>query len=177
MSYEIIYQYHVHRVSGEEAGDGVDRYVLSVEMGSNNCCDHNGKRSRSWQVFALGTHDEVLRQAVRIGSSCEGGMLKPGGRDCTPEAFIGKVRRLLKKAQEPGQVRGWWTPEVRVGEPAVAERARELGASVAEEKLYGQTVSIARFEGKLAEFFKFVTEQHRSMYGWQMGKVHGLPSS
>lgn len=177
MSYEIIYQYNVHRVGGAELRDGLPRYILSIEAGSNNCYEAGNKRSRSWQVMAVGTHDEVLRQTVRLASSCEGGMLKPGGKDCTPEALIGRVRRLLKAADADGKRDGWWTPVVRTSDDAVAERAKALGGSVIQETVYGRQETSAMFDGNLDGYFQFVTEQHRTMYGWQLGKVYGLRAS
>jgi hypothetical protein len=176
MSYEIIYQYRVFKVSGREVGDQEPRYVLAAEMGSNNCYVGN-KRSRSWDVMAVGTHDEVLRQTVRIASSCEGGMLKPGCKDCTPESLIGKVRRMLKKASLEESSVGWWSPWVRLTDEAMIEAARRLGGEVTEEKVYGRVESRALFDGNMNGYFSFVREHHRKLYGWQMCRVHGLPAS
>ena len=176
MSYEIIYQYNVHRVAESQVKDGMPRYVLSIEAGSNNCYAGN-KRARSWQVMAVGTQDEVLRQTVRLASSCEGGMLKPGGKDCTPEALIGKVRRLLKEADKGGAESGWWAPAVRTTSEEVTARARELGASIVEEQFYGQTMTSALFQDNLDGYFQFVSESHRTMYGHQLGKVYALRAS
>lgn len=176
MSYEIIYQYAVHRVAENQVADGLPRYVLSIEAGSNNCYVGN-KRARSWQVMAVGTHDEVLRQTVRLASSCEGGMLKPGGKDCTPEAFIGKVRRLMKAADKGGERQGFWTASVKTTDAAMAQRARELGALTREETHYGVTCTTGSFEGELDGYFQFVSEHHRTMYGHQMANVYGMTPS
>lgn len=176
MSYEIIYQYNVHRVAESQVKDGVPRYVLSIEAGSNNCYVGN-KRARSWQIMAVGTHDEVLRQTVRLASSCEGGMLKPGGKDCTPEAFIGRVRRLLKEADQGGASEGWWSPTIRTLDDGLAERCKALGAALQQQEFYGRTETSALFQDNLDGYFQFVSESHRKMYGHQMCQVYGLRAS
>ncbi len=176
MSYEIIYQYHVFKVDSSQAGDQEPRYVVAVEMGSNNCYVGN-KRSRSWNVLAVGTHIEVLRQVVRMASSCEGGMLKPGGKDCTPEALISKFRRLLALATVDDNGDGWWTPLVTTADQAMQERATALGAKLSEDTFCGQPRVKADFGESLKGYFKFVTAHHMDLYGWHLCRVGGLRAS
>lgn len=182
MSYEIIYQYKCFVESQPEIHGGELKFVLAVEAGSNNCYDHGNHRSRSWQVMALGNHDEVLRQILRWASSCEGGMLKPGNKDSTPEAFIKKVRKLLAEAARHGQAGvdgGWWTPSARVDDDqgGAAALARSLGADLMEDVWYGQKRVRASFQDNLSGFWDFVRAMHRRQYGWQLATVSGLCAS
>ena len=64
-----------------------------------------GKRARSWEVCMLGSAEQVLKQAVYFAGACEGGSLKPGSRDCSPEAYIRRIRRLIEDDAPPA--RGW----------------------------------------------------------------------
>lgn len=177
MSYEIIYQYRVFKTDTQAAGDGQPRYVVAVEMGSNNCYVHGNKRARDWGVLAVGNETEVMRQVVRIGSSCEGGMLKPGGRDCKPEQLMGKIRRMLGRAQADDGMGGWWRPLARVGDSQEADFAKSLGATIQESTLYGRPRVQADFDACLPGYFQFVTKVHRHAYGWSMAEVYGLRPS
>lgn len=182
MSYTIIYQYSVFTESRSDVDNGETKYVVAIEAGSNNCYDHRNRRARSWQVMALGNHDEVMRQAVNWASSCEGGMLKPGNKDTTPELFIKKIRRLLAEADKAGRAGvngGWWTPTARVddAQEGTASLARSLGAEIKEDVWYGQKRVRASFSENLQGFWGFVRAMHRRQYGWQMADVHGLASS
>ena len=180
MSYEIVYQYHCFRVGEEQSGSSMERLVLAVEMGSNNMYVTKNKRAREWTVLAVGTEDEVLRQCVRMASECEGGNLKPGGKDCTPEQFIAKIRRVVA-----GKVKGgegdWarWAPEVRLAASAqgIAEEAKCLGAVVEEEVRYGEKRLVASFVNCMKGYFEFVSKHHMDMYGWSLASVSGLRES
>lgn len=182
MSYEIIYQTKVMTERHESVDGGETKFVYCIEAGSNNCYDSRNRRSRSWQVIALGSFDEVLRQMVKMSGSCEGGMLKPGGRDATPEAFIKRVRSLLNKALkdgEAGPTGGWWAPSVRVddADEATVQVVKGLGATLVEDQWYGQRRVRADFGDDKAAFWSFVRGQSRNKYGWQFANVHGLMAS
>jgi hypothetical protein len=119
MSYRIDYRWALFCLPPERSGTGDTRYILAVENGSNNCWERT-RRARSWQVDAIGTESHVLKRAVRIAGSCEGGMLQPRGRRCTPEQYIARIRWLLTERPEPQGVQ--WRARLRVdaSHPAVA---------------------------------------------------------
>ena len=153
--------------------------MVAIESGSNNCFDHSGgnaRRSRDWSVCMLGTETQVLQKAVYFAGACEGGMLKPRGRDCTPEAYIRRIRRLI--AAEPCSV-GGWIPEICVAtDDPIAAELREMGIDLAEEKVWGRLETRARFDDtQLADFFHLVDRYHQDLSGWSFARVYGLPAS
>ena len=115
MSYRIEYQWACWKLTAGPDTGGVDRFVVAIEGGDNNLRDAvTGKRARSWEVCMLGSAEQVLKQAVYFAGACEGGSLKPGSRDCSPEAYIRRIRRLIEDDAPPA--RGCWYPSVRVAE-------------------------------------------------------------
>lgn len=115
MSYRIEYQWTSWKLTAGPDTGGVDRFVVAIEGGDNNLRDAvTGKRARSWEVCMLGSAEQVLKQAVYFAGACEGGSLKPGSRDCSPEAYIRRIRRLIEEDTPPA--RGCWYPSVRVAE-------------------------------------------------------------
>lgn len=101
MSYGIEYRYAALYICGERIPDGIDRYAICVEAGDSNVYDGSGgsaRRSRKWQCSLLGTREEILEDACSFAGACEGGGLKPFGRDCTPESYLTRIETLLSKA-------------------------------------------------------------------------------
>lgn len=180
MSYTIEYQWGAFRIAAGEIGAAEDRYVVAIENGSNNCYDHSGRnarRARSWSACMIGTAEQVLMQAVSFAGDCEGGMLKPGGRDCSPESYIRRIRRLLAGPEYLS--RGCWLPEIRVepGHPVVAG-ARAIGLEPREEQTYGSTRSVIDFpRERLAEYFALVDRHIEDLPAWSLAQVRGLPDS
>jgi hypothetical protein len=179
MSYVIEYQYAMFCLSTTETGLEEDRYVVAIEAGSNNSydgCGGNARRSRQWSICMLGTETQVIQRAVYAAGGCEGGMLKPMGRDCSPEAYISRIRRLL--AGEP-ENEGFWIPEIRAGSdhPIVADM-RAAGIDLHEEKVWDHRETRAAFpRRRLGEFFRLVDRYHTDLPGWAFGRVYGLPPS
>lgn len=180
MSYRIEYQWGAFRIPGEEIAAAEDRYVVAIEGGDNNCYEHSGRnarRARSWSVCMIGTAEQVLMQAVAFAGDCEGGMLKPGGRDGTPESYIRRIRRLI--AGPEYLTRGFWHPEIRVSaeHPVVAD-ANALGVEAREEQVYGSVFSSIRFpRERLAEYFVLVDRHLDGLGAWAFAQVSGLPDS
>lgn len=179
MSHEIIYQYRMFSVQPQAAGTPDRRFIWAVEMGSNNLIRHSdNKPARNWTVLGVGSHDEVLRQAVSLSGGCEGGSIKPRGKDTTPEAFIGKVRRLLRDASQvvDDSLGGWWTPLAKLpaGDTQRLEHARALGAKVTIERSYGEDWAHCLFAHDLPAYFEFVSAHHLDVSGWRLAEVHGL---
>lgn len=103
MSYRIEYQWVGLCITSDVApGLGAPRLVIAIEGGDNNLTivDHRGveRRQRSWDIGMIGTEVQVLRQATRFGSYCETGDIHPGGKRCTPEAYIRRIRRAMDHA-------------------------------------------------------------------------------
>ena len=174
MSYRIEYQYASFRVP---LPDGTVRHVIAVEGGDNNLCDSvTNKRSRSWEVCFIGTAFQVLKQAVYFAGACEGGCLKPLGRDAKPEAYISRIRRLIEGAEISMQ--GRWYPSVQVpsAHPLV-EHARALDLASTTDMQFGREVthiSIPPDQHHLVFTFK---DQFPDLHAWNLAKVSGLPSS
>jgi hypothetical protein len=106
MSYRIEYQWASFVLDATVApGLPEPRYVIAIEAGSNNLTETDRlgreRRVRDWEIGMIGTKRQVLRQATRFASECEGGMLKPRGRSCSPESYIRRIRRLLARPSEP----------------------------------------------------------------------------
>ena len=101
MSYEIIYGLEAVKFTVEEIASrfGDDKYILIWQAGSSNCYEtKTGRRSRDWSVAAVGSRWDVMGTMVKVAASCEGGMLKPFGRDCQAESFIRACRKALDNA-------------------------------------------------------------------------------
>lgn len=178
MSYRLEYQWLAWQVSGNSLGLAQDRYVVAIEGGDNNLRDAvTGKRARSWDVCMLGTRAAVLKSAVDFAGACEGGSLKPAGRDCTPEAYIRRIKRLLE--QSVVSCTGRWYPAVRLPEQdeAVADL---LGLGLPPPhrfERYGQAqVQFVFAQDRLGEFFDFA-DRHPRLPAWRLAEVIGLPAS
>lgn len=72
------------------------KFFWLMQSGDNNCYNHDGTRSRSWSIASMGR--DVIKRALFMCMDIEAGMLRPGGRSSTPEAFLKSVRAKLKQA-------------------------------------------------------------------------------
>jgi hypothetical protein len=176
MSYRIEYQWAVFRVP--EAVDlAAPRLIVAIEGGDNNVREaRTGKRARRWDVCMIGTASQVLKQAVYFAGACEGGLLKPAGRDASPEAYIRRIRRLVEQESRPNS--GAWSPDIRVPEnhPA-APFAQQLGLSTDSEVRYDQKrVRVLLTHEQRNRVFDFL-DRFPDLMGWQLASVCGLPSS
>jgi hypothetical protein len=174
MSYRLEYQYCAFTHQMPERADDV-RLVVAVEGGDNNLYEgSSGKRVRSWEVCMLGTFDQVLKQAVYLAGACEGGCLKPHGRDCKPESYIARIRRLITTPQEPAQ--GCWYPHVRVPRGHALEgAAASLGLATTVETRFG--IDYARIEvgpDQRHLVFEFM-DRFPDLNPWSLAGVAGLP--
>jgi hypothetical protein len=177
MSYRIEYQWASWKLSASPETGGVDRFVIAIEGGDNNLRDAvTGKRVRSWDVCMLGSAVQVLRQAVYLAGACEGGSLKPGSRDCSPEAYIRRIRRLIEEGAPPA--RGTWYPSIRVAEAhPLATYAKHSGLAIEREQRYGDWLTrVLLTEGQRNLVFDFA-DRFTDLRGWQLAAVSGLPAS
>jgi len=183
MSYTIQYQWRAFRLGLSEFDPTApDRYAVAIESGSSNCFDRGWHRSRSWHITMLGTHRQVLRQAVYMAGYCELGELKQRGRDITPEGYIGKVRRLLDQAPEANSGFGHLVFAARVGSThALAGADLPTGFSRDSERWYGSDVVRVRPPGmpEWPQFFALIDPylDDESLPPYACGEVYGLPSS
>jgi hypothetical protein len=124
----------------------------------------------------IGTEIQVIKIAVEMAACCEGGILKPLGRDCTPESYIRRIRRLLEAP--PGLERGWWSARLRVPPShAAVSLAKSLGLQITERVWYGEPEAIVHFESsELPRFFEFV-DCFPDVRPWRFAEVGGLPRS
>lgn len=171
MSYRIEYQWACFR----EPGTHGDRFVVAIEGGDNNVWI-GSKRARCWSVCMLGSADQVLRQTVYFAGACEGGGLKPGGRDCSPEAYIRRIRRLLDDAALPSV--GRWYPSIELNEnhPAVQYLGKR-GCERRDVVRYGHRFAAYELrQGEHALVFDLAAE-FPDLMAWNLAKVSGLPAS
>lgn len=76
-------------------------YVLFEETYESNCYPHTPR----WSAMAICNLEGALRHIFRAASSCEGGMLKgAGGRDISPEGYVGGWMRALANPVEMGDM-------------------------------------------------------------------------
>ena len=174
MSYRLEYQYALF----VDESAGKPRYVVAVEGSDSNLYENkSGRRVRQWDVAMIGDETAVLKRAVYYAAACDGGSLKPMGRDCTAESYIARIRRLLKEGSAVAP-RGDWYASLRmaVGHPAGA-LARSLELSVTADTWCGdpvECVSIPHHRRALA--FEFA-ERFPDLATWALAKVAGLPAS
>lgn len=171
MSYRIEYQW----ASFLERSVRGDRFVVAIEGGDNNVWT-GSRRARSWSVCMLGSADQVLRQAVYFAGACEGGGLKPGGRDCSPEAYIRRIRRLIEGIDTP--LAGRWYPSIELdhAHPAVqylAERACERRDIVR----YGSPLAAYELRESQRRLVFDLADEFPELMAWTLAKVSGLPAS
>ena len=171
MSYRIEYQWAAFR---EPAVRG-DRFVIAIEGGDNNVWT-GSKRARSWSVCMLGSPHQVLRQAVYFAGACEGGGLKPGGRDCSPEAYIRRIRRLVEGAGLPSA--GRWYPSIELEEkhPAVQYLAKH-GCERRDIIRYGHRLVAYELRESERGLVFDLADEFPELMAWNLAKVSGLPAS
>lgn len=176
MSYRIEYQWACWRLPAGHRPGSVTRFVVAIEGGDNNLCDAvTGKRARSWDVCMLGTASQVLKRAVYFAGACEGGSLKPGSRDCTPEAYIRRIRRLLE-GDHAAPSQGNWYPRVRVPEShPLVTHAQQLGLPMAREQRYGDWFALIDLEVSQRDLVFDFADKFPDLHGWQLAEVAGLP--
>ena len=180
MSHRIEYQWTCWSVPGQSSTDSSGiRFLIGIEGGDNNCYEaRTGRRARDWEICMLGSYEQVLKQAVWAAGACEGGSLKPGGRDCTPEAYIRRIRRLLEAAT-PSNPGGWY-PDIRVAEShPLVKHAESLGLKTEREKYYDAwRVRIHLDEHQRNMVFKFADMfPFPALYPHQLARPCGLRSS
>jgi len=76
---------------------------MLLELGGDNNMTtmHRGREvgSRRWILSALGDQCDIIRDACKSAAYCEGGGMRfSGERHTTPEAYIRRIRSVLKNA-------------------------------------------------------------------------------
>lgn len=178
MSYRLEYQWGAFHIPAASLGLAEDRFVIAIEGGDNNVSHaRTGKRARSWDACMIGTKVQVLRQAVYLAGSCDGGSLQPHGRYCTPESYIRRIRRLL---EGPAHLRrGYWRPQLRINPThAVVADLRALGMEPSIEKWYGDERAVVAFPSdRQGDFFRLIDRYGDELPAWCWAEVAGLPAS
>jgi hypothetical protein len=72
-----------------------NEYFLFIQQGCNNI----HPRPRRWYLESYGAHWTIIQRVCERAGSTEGGMLKPGNRDTTPENYLRRYRRVIDEAQ------------------------------------------------------------------------------
>jgi len=171
MSYRIEYQWAAFL---ERTARG-DRFVIAIEGGDNNVWT-GSKRARSWSVCMLGSADQVLRQAVYFAGACEGGSLKPAGRDCSPEAYIRRIRRLVAGADRPPS--GRWYPAIELdGKHPGVQYLAERGCERRDVVRYGVPLSAYEMRERDRGVVFDLADEFPDLMAWNLAKVSGLPAS
>ena len=186
MSYRIEYQWACLAITREQSADLTQpRFAIAIEGGDNNCYVHEhgrSRRARDWGIGMIGTADQVVRQATRFAASCEGGMLKPQGRDCSPEAYIARIRRLLANPMEPSVTLGY----LGLGARLPSDHPIAVAAPVEPFTYYPDT-SFGRPIVKLippgrdhwGRYFNMLDPylDDFTLAPWRVGQIYGLPRS
>jgi hypothetical protein len=176
MSCRIEYQWAVIRVP-PTSREGPERFIVAIEGGDHNTSDRaTGKAARRWEVCMIGNAHQVMKRAVLVAGECDAGTLKPKNRDCTPEDYIRRIRRLLREPSAPPPA--YWTPRMRapIDHPAIAE-ARKLNLAIEEEVRYGDREGLVRFRPEeLPRLFDFV-DRFPDLPPWRFAEVSGFASS
>lgn len=187
MSYRIEYQWMCLPITANFAeGLSETHYVIAIEGGCNNLTtvDRDGRerRSREWEVGMIGTERQILRQTTRFASACEGAMLRPRGRTCTPEAYIRRIRRLLKTPKGPSWTLGHLGLGARLpaAHPLVSG-AEEPGFSYFPERRFGEDFVklIPTWRDQWARYFELLGPylDDFSLSPWSTGHIHLMPGS
>jgi len=186
MSYWIEYQAAAFMLPADELGADQARYVVATEGGSNNSSvrDRDGRerRTRDWSIAMIGTQVQVLRQTVRIAAECEGYGLRLKGRACTPEAYIGRIRRLLRHATPDFRRHVVLSPTVPDGHELVPV-ATAAGYVVYPDSWLGETrvklIPQRQDETHWSDYFSMLDPylDAGSLQPLRLGEVFGLPSS
>ena len=176
MSYRIEYQWACWRLAPTPGRGAVPRFVVAIEGGDNNLRDAvTGKRSRSWDVCMLGSAAHVLKTAVYFAGACEGGSLKPGSRNCSPEAYIRRIRRLIE-GDEAAPAQGHWYPRIRVPEShPLASYAQQLALGTSREQRYGDWFVRVELEAAQRDLVFDFADRFPDLQAWQLAEVGGLP--
>lgn len=187
MSYMIEYQAACFMLPSGLRGLTQTKFLIATESGSNNLTEtaRSGRerRVRSWDIAMVGTFDQVLKQAVVIASYCEGGGLKIGGRQTTPEAYIGRIRRLLARPREDAVGHVSLHATVKVDHP-LASRAKHFGLPEQLQRRFGEDEAVlspptADDGPDWGAFFRAVEPfiHDGSVSPCRLGSVWGLPAS
>jgi len=187
MSYRIEYQWACFVIDeGMVEGLAEPRFAIAIEGGDNNLTevgrDGRERRVRTWEIGMIGTHRQVLRQATRFASACEGAMLRPRGRCCTPEAYIRRIRGLMREPQDRSRTLGHLALAARFpAKHAVASGAKEPGFTYYPETSFGQEFVklIPLWKENWARYFELIDPylDDFSLAPWSAGQVHAMPRS
>ena len=174
MSYRIEYQFAVF----VDDSTATRQYVVAIEGGDNNLYENrSGRRVRHWEATMLGTETSVLKRAVYFAAACPGGGLKPMGRDCTPESYVARIRRLITAAT-PTAASGYWYPDVRLPKAHAAVRhARSLRLAVDPDTCYGDRIERVRIPADRRDLVFEFAARFPDLAAWSLVKVAGLPAS
>lgn len=187
MSYWIEYQAICMSIDAGFRGSDRQRYAIAIEGGASNVTERSRtgqeRRARDWMLGMVGTAEQVLRQAVATAADCESGGLRVRGRRLTPEAYIGRVRRLLNEPATTAVAHLDLKATVPGAHPLVA-RARAFGLNVEQVCRHGEEhcvlTAVAR-NGTLdwGAFFRVVNPllDDGTVLPYQLGDVWALPRS
>ena len=172
MSYWIEYQWAAFRESTHSGA----KFVVAIEGGSNNVWEKT-KRARSWNVGMLGTADQVLRRAVHVAGACEDGGLAPSGRNCSPEAYIRRIRRLIEGNCEAPTF-GRWYPSVQLppDHPAVTYLVAK-GCDQRVTTRFGKPLTAIELTDSQRHLVFDVAECFPDLAAWSLASVSGMRRS
>ena len=186
MSSWIEYQIACFRLTAAELGATEDRYVVAIEAGPSNVTEQgpNGRerRVRDWEVGMLGTRNQVLRRALIVGASCEGGCTRLRGSQTTPEAYFGRIKREIARARDTLERHITLSATVKEGHPLIA-KAEAAGYVLYPETRFSETrvklIPKRQDVAGWAEYFRLIDPHLNdgSVSPFNLGQVFGLPKS
>lgn len=163
-------------------------YVLFEETYEKNVHPHTPR----WDALALGDLAAIMRIIFRNASSCEGGMLKgAGGRDITPEGYIGGWLRELENpvhladsTYELAIAEGWSSMLTRETFEQLKPRLEAIGAhemiraldagEAVKTSLYADAESLAAiFDGSTVGAWRLI--KHTPLYAGRNAELGYSP--
>jgi hypothetical protein len=72
-----------------------NEYFLFIQQGCNNI----HPRPRKWYLESYGFDWTIIQRVCERAGSTEGGMLKPGNRDTSPENYLRRYRKVIAQAE------------------------------------------------------------------------------
>lgn len=148
MSCTIIYHMVPMILPPAVTGHSEPLVLIAAQMGCSRTYEsgaRNARRVRDWDALHFGTAEEVLADVIGLAGEFEGGIIKldHGRGDVSPETYIGRGKRLIKKAAENDFSKG----PVRFKEGTVYPRfvERKPDGSRGDEILWEDRDGVASF--------------------------------
>ena len=124
----------------------------------------------------LGSAEQVLKQAVYFAAPARVAPLKPGSRDCSPEAYIRRIRRLIETMRRRREAAGTRPSELPRRTRSRSTRRSWISRSSAKQR-YGEWFARVALSNERRNLIFDFADRFPDLRGWQLAAVGGLPAS